>query len=208
MNIQINGHSVNVGEALRHHTHDEVEKTVGKYFETAVSGDVTFSREGSYGFHVDIKVHARRGVVVRGSATGGDAYGALEGALERVAKQLRRYKRRLTDHHRLSPDEGILRAQQYVIRGDDGDAEQPESDAPTIVAEMDSEILTMSVGEAVMRMDLAQGPVVMFRNSVNRRLNVVYRREDGNIGWIDPAEEVREQNGTGNDRGAVRDQAT
>lgn len=190
MDLQINGHNVDVGDALRSHVESEIGDTVGKYFENAVSGDVTFSKEGGHRFLVDIKVHPKRGMVVHGSASGGDAYGAFDGALERIGKQLRRYKRRLTDHHKMPADEGVLRAQQYVIQGDDTDEELPESEDPIIVAEMDSEIATVSVGEAVMRMDLAQAPVMMFRNSSNQRLNVVYRREDGNIGWIDPSEDM------------------
>ena len=189
MELQTKGHNVDVGDALRSHVETALSGAVGKYFENAVSGDVTFSKEAGHRFQVDIKVHPKRGMVVHGSANGDDAYGAFDGALERIAKQLRRYKRRLTNHHKTPADEVILKAQQYVIQGDESEEELPEASEPVIVAEMDAEIVTVSVGEAVMRMDLAGTSVMMFRNSTNQRLNVVYRREDGNIGWIDPVDE-------------------
>jgi len=189
MDLQINGHNVDVGDALRTHVQGEIDETVGKYFENAVSGDVTFSKEGSHRFQVDIKVHAKRNMTAHGSASGADAYGAFDGALARIGKQLRRYKRRLNDHHKMPADQDVMRAQQYVIQGEHPEEELPEVNDPIIVAEMDTDIMTVSVGEAVMRMDLAHAPVMMFRNSANQRLNVVYRREDGNIGWIDPADD-------------------
>ncbi len=190
MEISTTGHNVDVGEALRGHVEAALSDSVGKYFEKALNADVTFSKEGGHRFHVDIRVHPKRGMVVHGGAEGGDAYGAFDGALERIAKQLRRYKRRLNDHHKTPASEVILKAQQYVLQGEEEDAELPESSDPVIIAEMDAEIVTLSVSDAVMRMDLAHAPVMMFRNSANGRLNVVYRREDGNIGWIDPAEDA------------------
>lgn len=190
MEISTTGHNVDVGDALRAHVEAELSGSVGKYFEKAMNAEVTFSREGGHKFHVDIKVHPKRGMVVHGGGSGEDAYGAFDGALERIAKQLRRYKRRLNDHHKTPAGEVFLRAQQYVLQGEDADAELPESPDPVIVAEMDAEIAAVSVSEAVMRMDLAHAPVMMFKNSANGRLNVVYRREDGNIGWIDPAEDA------------------
>jgi len=189
MEISTKGHNVDVGDALRGHVETALSGSVGKYFDKAMNAEVTFSRERGHRFHVDIKVHPKRGMVVHGGNSGDDAYGAFDGALERIAKQLRRYKRRLNDHHKTPAGEVFLRAQQYVLQGEDQEAELPESSDPVIVAEMDADIATVSVSDAVMRMDLAHVPVMMFKNSANGRLNVVYRSEDGNIGWIDPAEQ-------------------
>lgn len=187
MEISINGHNVDVGDALRGHVEETLQSTVRKYFDRAVDATVTFSREAPHAFHVEITAHPLRAMIVQGGGSGADAYAAFDGALDRIAKQLRRYKRRLKDHHKDRGGEGLLPAQQYVLQAESEDDEVSESGQPPVIAEMDTEIATLSVGEAVMRMDLADAPVLMFRNSANGRFNVVYRRGDGNIGWIDPA---------------------
>jgi hypothetical protein len=126
--------------------------------------------------------------LIQGKGEGGDAYGAFEGSLARIAKQLRRYKRRLSDHHKTTAAEDYLQALQYVIETEQEDLEhEPDTGQPTIIAEMETHIATLTVSEAVMRMDLADVSVVMFRNSANGVLNVVYNRTDGNVGWIDPS---------------------
>lgn len=186
MEVSVKGHNVDVGDALRGHIEEQLQSSVGKYFDKALNGSVTISRESSHGFHVEITVHPVRAMTVQAGASGNDAYIAFDGALERIAKQLRRYKRRLKDHHKARPNDEFMSAQQYVLQPEHEDAEVSEEGDPAIIAEMDTEIVTLSVGEAVMRMDLAHTPVHMFRNSTSGRLNVVYRREDGNIGWIDP----------------------
>lgn len=186
MEVSVKGHNVDVGDALRGHIEEQLQAGVGKYFDKALDGSVTISRETTHGFHVEITVHPLRAMTVQAGASGEDAYGAFDGALERIAKQLRRYKRRLKNHHKPRPNDGFLAAQQYVLQSGHEDTEVPEEGDPAIIAEMDTEIATLSVGEAVMRMDLAHAPVHMFRNTTSGRLNVVYRREDGNIGWIDP----------------------
>ncbi len=169
------------------HVEDHLSNTVTKYFMQALDANVMFSREG-HQMRADISVHpGPRGLVVQGGSEADDPYAAFDGAMERIAKQLRRYKRRLNDHRKGRPEE-VLPAQQYVIQPEHDDAEIAEDAQPTIVAEMPTEIATLAVSEAVMRMDLADLPLVMFRNSVSGRLNVVYNRPDGNIGWIDPSE--------------------
>ncbi len=187
MEVSINGHNVDVGDALRSHSEAQLRTVVGKYFERAVDASVIVSRESSHGFHVEISVHPFRAMIVRASGSGDEAYGAFDVALERIAKQLRRYKRRLKDHHKDRANDEFVAAQQYVLQAESEDEEVSEDGQPAIIAEMNTEIVTLSVSEAVMRMDLAHAPVHMFRNSTNGNLNVVYRREDGNIGWIDPA---------------------
>lgn len=186
MDISVKGKHVDVGDALRGHAESQLQSSVTKYFENALDSTVVFSKEG-HGFRADISVHAGRGMVMQGGAAGNDAYGAFDGALSRISKQLRRYKSRIRNHHHSGPDDGELISAQYSILATEGEDELPEAHEPTIVAEMAHKIAPLTVSEAVMRMDLAHAPVMMFRNRAHGRLNVVYRRDDGNIGWIDPA---------------------
>jgi ribosomal subunit interface protein len=185
MDLSIRGKGVDVGEALRSHIEGELEEAVEKYFSRAHDAMVIVSKE-AHRFRADITVHPMRGVVVQGRAAAVDAYAAFDSALERIAKQLRRYKRRLNDHHKTLPPEDAIPAQQYVIAAESQDEELPGLGQPAIIAELPTEIATLSVGEAVMRMDLADLPALMFQNRAHGGLNVVYRRPDGNIGWIDP----------------------
>lgn len=189
MEISISGKHVDVGDAFREHAEDHLTDSVTKYFDQALDANVTLSREGAR-MHVDITVHpGPRGIIIQGRGEADEAYPAFDIALARIAKQLRRYKRRLVDDQRRRPskDEVIMMAQQYVIQGDDSDAEVEADAQPIIVAEMQTDIMTISVSEAVMRMDLADLPILMFRNSKTGTLSVVYHRKDGNIGWIDPS---------------------
>jgi len=185
MDITVKGNKTDIGEALRGHAEDSLQNSVKKYFAQALTANVVFSREGHL-FHVEISVHAGRGMVMVGSAENVDAYASFDNALGRISKQLRRYKRRISNHHKSRANDDLLPAQSYVIAPEHDQEEVPEEAQPVIVAEMPEQIATLSVGEAVMRMDLADVPVVMFRNHSNGGLNVVYRRKDGNVGWIDP----------------------
>lgn len=185
MDVSVNGKNMEVGDALRTHAQTSVTSHVAKYFNRAIDAQVTMSRQ-AHQFRADIVVHPGRGFLMQGSATADDAYVAFDTAVERIAKQLRRYKRRLIDSHRGKAADEIVPAQQYVIRSDE-DEEVPTEDAPpVIIAEMPAEIATLTVGEAVMRLDLGDLPAMMFRNRANGTFNVVYRRPDGNVGWIDP----------------------
>lgn len=186
MDISITGKQLDIGDTLRSYIETELADTVGKYFSRALGCTVTICRE-SHLFRADASVRVIRNVAVQGGATGETAYAAFDAALARIAKQMRRYKRRLNDHHgRRTADEAIP-AQQYVIAPEHEDIELPVDGQPAIVAEVQTEIDSLTVSEAVMRMDLSDVPVVMFRNRAHGELNVVYRRPDGNIGWIDPS---------------------
>jgi len=188
MDIQVKGKNLDVGDALRSHVTDHLGVAVTKYFNQAIDANVVFSRE-AHQLRADITVHpGPRGLVIQGKSDGADAYGAFDGALERITKQLRRYKRRLNDHHKVSAAEEFVQAQYRVMEPEHEEEEVPAEGEPAIIAEIPTEIATLTVGEAVMRMDLADAPVVMFRNRASGGLNVVYRRRDGNVGWIDPAE--------------------
>ncbi len=186
MEISVKGKHLDVGVALRGYVEDQLKNTVAKYFTRAVDGTVIISREGHM-FRVDISVHAGRGMLMQGRAAADEAYAAFDGALGRIAKRLRRYKRRLCNHHKVRGAEETLAAQQYILAAESDDGEVPEDAQPAIIAEMAHEIATLTVGEAVMRMDLADVPVMMFRNRAHGGLNLIYRRDDGNVGWIDPS---------------------
>jgi len=189
MQVKISGKQIDVGGALRTHVEDNMAAAVSKYFDRPVDAHVIFSRNG-HEFKCDAMVHLSTGLNAQARATSTDIYTAFDQATARVEKQLRRYKRRLKDHHqtRQGPIE-TMEAHAYVLRGVDEDAE-PEADdgmQPVIVAEMTASIQSLTVGEAVMQMELTDAPFLMFRNNANGRINIVFQRDDGNVGWIDPA---------------------
>jgi len=192
MQITVSGKQVDLSDALRVRVSEQLDLIAGKYFDDALEASVTFSRARSF-FTCDINVHAGRGLTLRGEGEAADAHSAFDDAAEHIAKRLRRYRRRVNEHardltSRARPEAG----RQYVLRQDDEgqpNGVESRSDTPafaTVIAESPAEINTLSVGEAVMRMDLADQQVLMFRNSATSELNVIYRRPDGNIGWIDP----------------------
>lgn len=190
MQITVSGKQVDLSDALRTRVSNALDTIAGKYFDHALEANVTFSRARSF-ITCDINVHAGPGLMLRGEGEVADANGAFDDAAEHIAKRLRRYRRRVNDHardqaHRERPQA----ARQYVLRQEEEEApvngDVKASTYATVVAETPTEIATLSVGDAVMRMDLADQPVMMFRNSATGVLNVVYRRSDGHIGWIDP----------------------
>lgn len=186
MQIFVTGQHLDIGDTLRGHIEDALTATVDKYFGDAIEATVVLSRE-SHQFRADISVHIIRGLHVRGHDVADDAYAAFDIAAAHLGKRLRRHKRRLRDHH--ATQRAMQPAQQYVIAGYDGDGEPQEAvgDNPVIIAEDTTHIEELTVSEAVMRMDIADVPALMFRNAGSGGLNVVYRRADGNVGWIDPA---------------------
>jgi ribosomal subunit interface protein len=190
MEIQVNGKQIDIGDALREHVTDRIEERVSKYFDRAVDAHVTFSRV-AHMIRVDCSVHAGHAIVMQSHAEADEPYASFDQALDRIETRLRRYKRRLKNHHAASKvnTAELGAASGYVLAGEEEGTEEPEDLQPLIVAEMRLEIPTTTVGGAVMRLDLSDAPVMMFRNSAHGRLNVVYRRPDGNIGWIDPQDQ-------------------
>jgi ribosomal subunit interface protein len=192
MQITVSGKQVELSDALRTRVSDHLDLISNKYFDHALEAHVTFSRARSF-FTCDINVHAGRGLTLRGEGEAADANAAFDDAAEHIAKRLRRYRRRVNEHARDTANrERPEAACQYILRQEDN-AAAPAADGgvevvayATVIAEQLTEISLLSVGEAVMRMDLADQPVLMFRNSASGELNVVYRRSDGNVGWIDP----------------------
>ena len=192
MQITVSGKQVELSDALQDRVSMHLKTIAGKYFDHAMEAHVTFSRARSF-FTCDINMHAGRGLQLRGEGEAADANAAFDDAAEHIAKRLRRYRRRVNDHHRdLAHRARPEAARQYVLRGEaNGTDTVPEARTmdeafATVVAETHTEIVSLSVGEAVMRMDLADQTAMMFRNSASGVLNVVYRRTDGHIGWIDP----------------------
>ena len=193
MHITVAGKQVETGEALKTHVSDGLAAITGKYFDHALEANVTFHKHRSQ-FSCDINLKAGRGLMMRAEGEGADAHRAFEVAAEHLAKRLRRYRRRVNEHarsfagEREAPAEEAPRGRRYVIEAP-ADEEAPENgDHGAIIAENPTYVEKLSVGEAVMRLDLAQAQALMFRNKQGGGLNVVYRRADGNIGWIDPGE--------------------
>lgn len=187
MRYQISGKQIDIGDALQTHVKTELGAGVTKYAERPTDAVVVFSKSG-HEFVCEATVHLSTGLTASAKAHSNDIYGAFDGCNEKMEKQLRRYKRRLKDHHkdRAEPVE-FLGASSYILASEsDSDAQEPETLQPMIIAEMQTTIQTLSVGEAVMQMEIAGAPVLVFRNEGKDGVNVVYRREDGNIGWIDP----------------------
>lgn len=189
MQLSVKGKQVDVGDALRTHIEETLPDSIGKYFDNATDVTVTIAKDGN-NFAVDIQAHVSKRVLVQGHGTGGDAYAAFEEAAEHVLKRLRRHKRRLRDHkQKLSTAEAVP-ALQYILEAERGDGEEQSDDAPAdepmIVAEMPTQVESMTVGEATMRLDLGGMPALLFRNAKHGGLNMVYQRSDGNYGWVDP----------------------
>jgi ribosomal subunit interface protein len=185
MQINVSGKQVDLSDSLRTRVQSNLDMIAAKYFDHAMEAHVTFGRARSF-FTCD---------TLRGEGEAGDANAAFDDAAEHIATRLRRYRRRVNDHHRdLAGRERPQPGRSYVLRAEPEETTpaEPEGDSAngaafaTVIAETQTDIAHLSVSDAVMRMDLADQPVMMFRNSTSGALNVVYRRSDGNIGWIDP----------------------
>ncbi|MDA8049342.1 MAG: ribosome-associated translation inhibitor RaiA [Rhodospirillales bacterium] len=192
MQITISGKQIDLSDALRTHVSDHLNNITRKYFDHALEALITFGRARSF-FTCDINLHAGRGLLLRAEGEAQDAHAAFEDAAEHIAKRLRRYRRRLNEHARdLANRERPEMARQYVLAQEEPTASTAGGNAEggpfaTVIAEAATEIAHLSVSDAVMQLDLADQQVLMFRNTANGELNVVYRRPDGNIGWIEPA---------------------
>lgn len=199
MQLTVKGRHIDTGDAFRRHAEDSLSAVFDKYFGDAIEATVTLSREAHL-FRAQVAAHVGRGIELVASGEADQIYPAFDQAVERLAKRLRRHKRRLRDHNSsVKPAEELaerLMARQVVLSGDDtGEADPDETsgaageagpDEPVVVAEMELEVPELTVHEAVMRLDLAELPALMFRNRSHGGLNMVYRRPDGHVGWVDP----------------------
>ena len=188
MQLSVKGKQLDVGDALRTHVDESLSRILDKYFGDALEVTVTLSRDAHL-YRAVISAHVGRGIQLEAQGEANEPYPAFDAAADRLSKRLRRYKRRLRDHNNKAAEAAPLHAQQYILAGEGPEESEDASNAdgqPAVVAEMTTEIPTLTVSEAVMRMDLANLPAMMFRNSAHGGLNMIYQRSDGNIGWIDP----------------------
>lgn len=207
MQIQVAGKQVAVGEALRVRITDDLSTSIGKYFDRGGAADVTVSRSG-HGFRVDCALALASGQRLQSHGSGGDAHAAFTDALAKIETRVRRYKRRLKDHSPAATAKEernfavytTLRSPDDADDDIDWDSDEPVSDgAPSamIIAENDTEVKVLTVSGAVMELDLTESQTIVFRNAAHGGLSVVYRRADGNIGWIDPERTKGSRNGSG-----------
>jgi ribosomal subunit interface protein len=187
MPLRVSGKNLDIGEALRAQVSDRVSAAVSKFFDGGFTGHVTVEKEGT-GFRTDCALHLASGVTLQAEGMAHDAYLSTDKAAERIEKRLRRYKRRLKD--RTGSHNGTNREVEipaYVIQAPEEDDDVEVQDFhPVVIAETKKAMRTLSVSEAVVDLDLTGAPVVVFRHAGSGRVNMVYRRSDGNIGWIDP----------------------
>jgi ribosomal subunit interface protein len=206
MQVQVSGKHVDVGEALRTRISDDLLLSIGKYFERGGDADVVLSRDG-HGFRIDCVVTLASGQRLESHGLGMDAHGAFGQALGKIETRIRRYKRRLKSHSTAAEAKAAEVAASYVLRApddsgevddwaqaDDSDGHHPP--AAMVIAESQEALRTMTVSMAVMDLDLTEQPAIVFRNAAHGGLSVVYRRADGNIGWIDP-QRTKAVNGQG-----------
>ncbi len=233
MQLSVIGKQLDVGTALKTHVSDSLTAAVAKYFPNPIEANVVISREAHL-FRADIQVHAGRGIILKSEGEAEQPYPAFDSACDRIAKRLRRFKRRLRDHHGAAAADAreIIVASQYILgptedgeteagrsAGEDGTGAAPDraagdrpagpaaadphgnhdvtddhpathggngADGAVVIAEMTTEIASLTVSEAVMRLELAELPALMFRNRAHGGLNMIYRRPDGHVGWVDP----------------------
>lgn len=188
MSVRVSGKHMDIGESFRQRIEDNISLAITKYFDGGYSGQVTVEKSGA-GFSADCKIHLDTGVVMHAAGQANDPQASFDAAAQRIEKRLRRYKRKLKDHHHNGASaNGMMEEFPYTVMDavPDEDEELPEDFAPTIVAETSKQVKTMTVASAVMALDMTDEPVLLFRSPA-KELNIVYRRTDGNIGWIDAA---------------------
>lgn len=186
MDIRVSGHQIETGEALQAHVADRMNAMADKYFSRAIGAHATFGKGPHDSFNCDIVAHVMQGLVLKGHGQARDAHVAFEGAAERIEKQLRRYMRRLKDRHADSEPVGAVLDNAGYTVFDGGAEDQEAGDAPAIIAETRVDIPTSSVSDAVMMLDLRNTNALLFVNISSGHHNMVYRRQDGTIGWVEP----------------------
>ncbi len=187
MDIRVSGHQMSTGEALQSHASDRLTAIVDKYFNRALSSHVTFSKAPAAAFRCDIITHVTSGLVLKGAGHAHDAHAALDQAAEKIDTQLRRYKHRLKDHHTQAAYAQREEEAAYVIFAEPEEEQEVVADAPVIIAETRVDVPEATVSDAVMMLDLRNTTALLFKNAGTGGYNMVYRRGDGSIGWVEPS---------------------
>jgi ribosomal subunit interface protein len=186
MDIRISGHQMETGEALQTHTAERLTAVVGKYFDRAISSNVTFGKAPAGSFRCDIVTHAGNGLILKGAGIAPDAHLALDQAADKIDTQLRRYKRRLTDRHEQAAHAIRQEEAAYVVFEEPAIEDEPPAEAPVVIAETRVDVPEATVSDAVMMLDLRNTNALLFKNAGTGKHNMVYRRGDGSIGWVEP----------------------
>jgi ribosomal subunit interface protein len=190
MTLRISGKSISVGEALRGRVADRTDEVLRKYFDGNYSGHITLSKDG-FGFRTDCALHLDSGITLEADSNAPDAYASADQALLMIEKRLRRYKSRLKDRsarkaHAASEAQAALGATAYVLEAPGEGEDEVTGYSPVIIAESTTSLKRLSVSEAVMELDLSGAPCLVFQHGSSGRVNIIYRRADGNVGWVDP----------------------
>ena len=186
MDIRISGHQMDTGEALQTHASERLTTIVSKYFDRAQSSSITFGKAPANSFRCDIVTHVAHGLILKGSGIAADAHLALDHATDKIDTQLRRYKRRLSDRHEQAAYAIKQEEAAYVVFEEAGIEDEPPADAPVIIAETRVDVPEATVSDAVMMLDLRNTNALLFKNAGTGKHNMVYRRGDGSIGWVEP----------------------
>jgi len=185
MTLRVSGKNLDIGEALRVHVQTRIDATVGKYGAGPIAGHVTIEPEGS-GFRTDCTLHLNSGATLQADAKAREPYESFNRAADKIERRVRRYRKRLSDHHPVLAAAGPVQAGAAAPPPASAEAAFLERN-PAVIAEPPSRFKEMSVSSAVMELDSTNAPVVVFRHAADGRTNIVYRRPDGNIGWVDPS---------------------
>jgi ribosomal subunit interface protein len=187
MEIRVSGHQMDTGSALQEHATERLDAISEKYFSRALSSAVTFGKAPAGAFACDIVLHVNQGLILKSHGQAQDAHQAFEQAADKVEKQLRRYKRRLKDRHEQADHAAREEEAAYTVFAAEEPDEEVLSDAPPVIAETRTDIPVVSVSDAVMLLDLRHTTALFFKNAGTGRHNMVYRRADGSIGWVEPS---------------------
>jgi len=187
MDIRVAGHQLDTGAALQEHAADRLSAIVEKYFKEALSAQVTFGKAPTNAFACDIVLHVMHGLILKAHGEAHQAHFALDAAAEKIDKQLRRYKRRLKDRHEQTAHSAREEDAAYTVFAPEEAEAEVNSDAPLVIAETRVDIPVTTVSDAVMMLDLRHTNALFFKNAGTGRHNMVYRRHDGSIGWVEPS---------------------
>jgi ribosomal subunit interface protein len=187
MDIRVSGHQMNTGSALQDHAADRLNQAIGKYFSRALSSHVTFGKAPTHAYACDIILHVTHGLILKSHGEAHDAHRAFDQAADRIDTQLRRYKRRLKDRHEQSAYAAREEEAAYTVFAPEEPEAEVQSDAPLVIAETKVDIPVATVSDAVMMLDLRHTNALLFKNAGTGQHNMVYRRHDGSIGWVEPS---------------------